>query len=332
MAATTNQPTPSPALGRQPGKSPSEVHRGRLPQSQPNQHSERKRIVFTGQVEAAARTLELCGRGALIGTHTTTGDVRIVPLHCGRWDCPVCGERKRRYWLARLASGAPERFITITCRPQPNRTPDEAAHALKRNWSRFVDHWRRQRHTCEYAWCLQWHANGWPHLHILQRGSYIPHKLLSTYMLKSMGSPIVDIRRLHSVKQAVCYAGRYMLRTTPHDKPQANHQYRCYTSANYESDHTIRRKCQPDPAWVWTYYRGTVAEAAHEVELHNRHQYMTISLDGCLILSQAVSPPNLIPIGTPAPDNRGISAAGTVHRKPPGAWLPNLAPPGTAID
>jgi len=156
-----------------------------------------------------------CGKGCLVGWAPNGEKAKLVPLTCDRWDCPRCGPRKAKRWLAKLLSARPTRHIVVTCRPGAAPDPDTAATLLKRTWSRFVDNWRRKGRTCEYAWVLQWQKNGWPHLHILQRGSYIPQVLISSYFLLRS-----EVRLPHSLhqthqEQTQRHPGRHPLHSRP---------------------------------------------------------------------------------------------------------------------
>ena len=320
--------TPAPAQPYTPPQ-PAVGSQGR---TSAGEQSEACLNLWNGTTETIARSLTLCGKGVMVGINRTTFETRIVPLYCDRWDCPTCGPHKRRVWMARIASGGPERFVTVTVRPSSSTTPAQAAIDLKRNWSRFVDHFRRHGHTCEYVWCLQWTQQGWPHLHILQRGSFIPQRELSIWMLKHLNSPIVDVRRIHNAKQAISYAARYMLRQDQVADSRNNNQRRIYTSAHYEDDTTDTRHYTPDPNWVWKYYRETPEEVAHILDRDHRYQHYRITPEGTLILSDPVDARNLIPDGIPAPSPALLAKPHTPAE--PQRQLPwqDQPPAGTSFD
>lgn len=51
---------------------------------------------------------------------------------------------------------------------------------------------------------------GWPHLHVLLRGPFIPQRLISRWWSSLAKSPIVDIRPLHGSRQGARYVTKYL--------------------------------------------------------------------------------------------------------------------------
>lgn len=170
----------------------------------------------------------LCGKGSLVGLSPDQRQALIIPTLCKSWDCPTCGPQKRKELMAKIASGRPTRSITLTCPAGKFRTRLQAAQAMKKAWTRLAAEIRkrfemhpalrwlppRERHLKEKAmrsrgkptswdkphgfeYCLVWelHKNGWPHLHILTRGCFIPQKWLSYWWNRLGIGPIVWIKR-----------------------------------------------------------------------------------------------------------------------------------------
>ena len=207
-----------------------------------------------------------CIKGAIVGESPDRRTMLVIPARCKRWDCPYCGPQKLGLWQHKLLAGRPERFITITCKPDSFPTPIHAAQALKRAWSRYVDHFRRTHHDCEYALTLQWHRNKWPHYHILQRGDYIPQRDLSAWMLHYANSPIVDVRAIRSAQGQTHYVTRYCLRDAAQADTTGCQAKRINTSRHYIPDDYAG----PGPAdyidWTWS-YRHDGPEAAVDMIL-----------------------------------------------------------------
>ncbi len=235
-----------------------------------------------------------CVKGSIVGIAPDGLTARVIPLRCGRWTCDHCGPLKKRMWMARLLAGRPERFITLTCAPQTNMTPLEAASELKRTWSRFVDHFRRDNKTCEYAWSLQWHENGWPHLHILQRGDYIPQRDLSSYFAKKMRSPIVDIRRIHNKHQAVTYSTRYIMRNITNTLQVQPAGARIYTSRdwNLEEDKSPNTGAYDD--WHWSCVKESPQQALDELIKSHTHTQVFLDVNDTIIIRFDRRDPHLI--------------------------------------
>jgi len=211
-------------------------------------------------------------------------------------------------------------------------TPGEAARQLKRNWSRFVDSFRRQGHDCEYAWCLGWHRNGWPHLHIIQRGNYIPQRLLSKYMLKKINSPNVDIRAVGNSHQAIVHACRYLMDQDRNANGADRGQRRIYTSAHYEPETNARRSAMPDPDWKWEYSKDSVLVTVAKAVSRGGFTDITITPDGCVLLKNPTNKRYLEQFGIVAEPTKGRAVKpprDAVTSDPPQL---RLLPPDTCID
>jgi len=251
-------------------------------------------------VEQAAKSLRMCGKGHIVGTHITGHEIKIIPLFCKRWDCPTCGPAKRRIWYARLMSGRPERLITVTHRPTSEYGPYEAAQKLKRTWSRFADNFRRSGRQMEYAWCLQYTEAGWPHLHLLQRGSFVPQAELSLFFRLKLGSPIVDVRRVKEAPQAAAYITRYMLRAAESDAAAQPDGFRIQTSLNYCIDWDDRQAANDDPSWTWKYDPRPMLSILQDIEKRHNPVHYRLTEAGSLLLWGFATESNLIPCGKTA--------------------------------
>jgi hypothetical protein len=322
--------TPDPDWSRNPGPSEAAEHLDRTPSPETTDPGA---IVFTPeQVYDHTKQLELCGKGHLVGTHISGKKMKIIPLFCGRWDCPVCGPKKRKIWFARLLSGKPDRLITVTHRPTTEYSPQEAATKLKRTWSRFADNQRRKGRDMEYAWCLQWHKNGFPHLHILQRGAYIPQAELSLYFRKKLNSPIVDIRKNKSKNQAANYIIRYILRSAESDAAAQPKGFRIQTSMNYCLEWDDRKKAQHDEDWTWKFTPGNLKDIIGKIIREHGPQRYHITPTGAVEFFDFVDNPHSIPVWV----NCGKSPPGQIPRPPSPPertlWPEDVIPPRTSLD
>lgn len=107
-------------------------------------------------------------------------------------------------------SGKPERFITLTLRHTPGRTCRDHALLIKQAFPRLVQKIRRKFGEFEYLLIFELQKNGTPHIHILQRGAYVPQAWLSTEWMRLTGSFIVDIRSIKSTSDVSNYLTKYM--------------------------------------------------------------------------------------------------------------------------
>jgi len=159
------------------------------------------------------RSQEFCGRGAVIVAAKDGSKITVVPTRCKTWMCPRCGPVLARLWGDRIADAKPQRFITLTADPYKWPRPDLAYDAMKDAWTALVRLIRQKIGTFEY--CLVWelHHSGYPHLHVCQRGKYIPQKWLSRTWLRLGIGQVVDIRSISTRRGAARYATKYMLKT-----------------------------------------------------------------------------------------------------------------------
>ena len=159
---------------------------------------------------ARAQRFGMCGHGALFGYDLKTRTGKIIPLTCKQWACPRCAKAKRRQWVQIVRSGKPERMITLTAPPQNFSSPGDAIRTLNKVWSRFVTRVRRKYKSFEFVRVWELHESGYPHLHVLQRGTFIPQKWLSATWNACGGGQVCDIRRVHNDKAAAAYITKYL--------------------------------------------------------------------------------------------------------------------------
>lgn len=151
----------------------------------------------------------------MLGVSSDGTEVRVVPVFCHRWDCPRCGRAKRDHWANIARLGKPDRFITLTMRHDDNTDPVQLAHVFKLKMPRLIEKIRRTWGAMEYMYVFELHKSGHPHVHMLQRGEYIPHKWLSREWQKLTGSWKVDIRKIRRERDISKYVSKYLGKDTP---------------------------------------------------------------------------------------------------------------------
>ena len=162
-----------------------------------------------------------CIKGCLLGQNEVNGHVILVPLCCKSWNCPACAVRLQARWMDVAVRGQPERFLTLTGDPALHPDPHDMAVAIKNAWAKFVAHWRRGKvrkdgkhsippHDLEYLAVWELHKSGYPHLHILQRGHYIPQSYLRRWMITAHVGERVDIRRVNDYRGAAAEVIKYV--------------------------------------------------------------------------------------------------------------------------
>ena len=154
--------------------------------------------------------MTVCGEASLV--NQGSGQVRAVSLRCRSWSCPLCQPDRQRQLVALAASGKPAVFITLSSNPQTGTSPATRAHALSRAWPIVVRRACRKYGYSKIPYLCVFEATkkGEPHLHILARVKWIDQRWLSNQMRELTGAPIVDIRKVRSVKQAASYIAKYI--------------------------------------------------------------------------------------------------------------------------
>jgi len=153
----------------------------------------------------------MCNR---IGTivKQQAGKITAIRLRCKSWGCVDCSKMRRSKLIMEAREGKPERFITLTVNPNWFSSPEERAQKLVAAWRRI----RRRfielgpNRSIEFLAVFELTKKGEPHLHIMQRGSFIPQKWLSKQMNKEMGAPIVDVRSVKGAKEVAKYVSKYI--------------------------------------------------------------------------------------------------------------------------
>lgn len=156
------------------------------------------------------RSYDLCAQGALIGIDPATMQGVVIPMLCKSWACPRCRKKKTRQWTAIAIDGKPERFITLTCDRDRFASVEHAFQVMAKAFSKLVARIRRKFGSFEYIRVWELHKSGYPHLHIMQRGGYIPQKWLSETWDELGVGKIVDIRKIHRPQVTAAYVTKYM--------------------------------------------------------------------------------------------------------------------------
>lgn len=145
-----------------------------------------------------------------------TGETR--PYRCNRWTCPDCRPQRRAFWVGRILSARPERHVVFTSLPDD---PDRLRAAL----AHIIQAIRRAEVRWSYMATTQRTQRGDPHVHMLQRGDYLPVRKLSRIAAAHGAGPIVWIRAVDyaqdgSSRAVALYVTRHLLRADPHGQPR----------------------------------------------------------------------------------------------------------------
>jgi len=155
-----------------------------------------------------------CRSQSLLGT-AENGSLAALPLFCGRWDCPECGEYKRKRLRKRLLDGEPTTLITLTTNPAAHASPLAAFMNATVAINRLFKRLRRRFPTYRIEYALVWEKTkkGWPHAHLLVRAPFIPQPILSRLWAAVSGAFIVDVRKVSSRAHAAAYVTKYLTKS-----------------------------------------------------------------------------------------------------------------------
>lgn len=161
----------------------------------------------------SARSWSLCGKRVAIGVNAKTRLLVVVPIRCKSWRCPTCRPKKVALWKHRVIAGHPERFITLTKRPEPFTCTNDDLAIFQKQLTILFRLIRKKFKDFEYVRVFEQTKTGNLHCHIAQRGSYIPQRWLSNAWDKISGSPVVDIRKIRGKHQAAGYITKYLVKS-----------------------------------------------------------------------------------------------------------------------
>lgn len=151
-----------------------------------------------------------CSFDTLVGSNEQ--DVHGSAILCKRWTCDHCFQIRCAQLRELAEAGRAERFITLTASDDAGDDDDEVARLLVHSWRMVVQAAKRAGliKRISYLAVFEETKRGRPHLHILQRGGYLPKAWLSAQMALRMKSPIIDIQRVKRAGQAARYVSKYV--------------------------------------------------------------------------------------------------------------------------
>ena len=128
----------------------------------------------------------------------------------------MCGPPIRRQWAHRIAEARPERFLTLTTDNKRFSCPEQAYLHLNTAFPALIRWLRKLKIGFQY--CAIWEPTekGYPHIHIAQKGSYVPKKLLSSIWDQLGCGPIVDVTAIRHRGQTANYVTKYMTSAAAH--------------------------------------------------------------------------------------------------------------------
>lgn len=182
------------------------------PQSDQETYNQVETRTLRSQLDHWPTAHDLCGKGCITGWSPDGLTRAVWPMHCGRWDCKPCADFKRRVWTAKIISGHPERWFTLTMQNDDDHPLAHQAQVAIAAWPKLVRLIRKKYGKFEYARCTQVGKNGGFHFHVPYTGEYIPQQWLSQAWRSLTGSYIVEISWMASNAKIASYVARYVAR------------------------------------------------------------------------------------------------------------------------
>lgn len=193
-----------------------------------------------------------CQRGVVRGVSSDGGHVIIVPVLCGKWDCPYCGPRRLRLVRRGIKSECLrlglDKMMTLTL---PSRYSGDGFSQLYAAWTLFCKRYRRRFSKSQFHFiaCVELQpGRKAPHLHVIIR-DFIPQRWLSACWASCGGGRIVDIRRRDASHMAE-YITDYVTKSFLGDYyPPGLRRFRTSRSV-----HLFVRKKVEGYKWTWLNY------------------------------------------------------------------------------
>ena len=170
----------------------------------------------SGKAIIQSASIHLCGKGTVLVMNERQDSFTVIPVRCRSWKCPRCGPPLRAQWAHRIAEARPERFLTVTTDSKRFSSPAQAYEHLRIAFPVLIRQLRKLKIGFEY--CAIWEPTeqGYPHIHIAQKGNYVPKKLLSALWDQLGCGPIVDIQAIKHRGHTAKYVTKYMTAAAAH--------------------------------------------------------------------------------------------------------------------
>lgn len=229
-----------------------------------------------------------CGTGALIGSTPDGSKVQVIPLTCKSWSCPKCGPRKQASWAQRIAQAEPQRHIVLTSDPARYHTCLEALYAMKAALPALSKLIRTKLGVSEHVAAFEFTREGWPHIHILQRGVYIPQKWLSKAWDNLGPGPVVFLRSIHSRKQAAQYVTKYLLKSAGETAAMVPGLRILTATRRFFPEEAPPETDETQEITVWHYLRMSAEEVVYK--LTSRFKFEVLDIDNEDVVSLRAPP------------------------------------------
>lgn len=133
-------------------------------------------------------------------------------MRCRRWRCPRCGPALRNRLVHLVSQQPPDSMLTLTVDTKAYANPYDAARRLSWALGRLLADIRKWAKPAPVEYLAVWERTkaGWPHLHVLLRGPFIPQALVSRWWNALTKSPVVWFTPLHGSRAGARYVTKYL--------------------------------------------------------------------------------------------------------------------------
>jgi len=157
------------------------------------------------------RWLNICpAAGTLTAWSMTLGCSVMLATRCRRWACPHCGPRRIAHLTKKVIAAKPNKLVTLTLRPSDFESPRDAYDKSRRSVSKLTAKIRKEVEEWEYLRVLEITKKGFPHYHLVVRGSYLDKDWLAAQWEKLTKAWIVDIRKIKGAHNTAAYITKYL--------------------------------------------------------------------------------------------------------------------------
>lgn len=207
-----------------------------------------------------------------------TFQAKRTPVSCDKWTCDECRPLKAKKLYARLMNGGlldlakvdgfrskyAVKLLTLTCPGKEYRnakSPKEAYADMARSFDKLIRALKKKHGTFHYFRVREFHADGFPHFHVLLSGiniapKYVLNDIRSLWQRSyKMGNVDIQVRkRNQTIEKAIRYIFKY-IHKSPECKPDFK-KVRLFTASRNALDKDRRRKQQ------WLYHKLNFGKAS----------------------------------------------------------------------
>lgn len=154
-----------------------------------------------------------------------TKKISVFKLSCKKWDCPVCGMRNGRKWLARILDFMNKaetkkvtdetgwHFYTLTSHGKV-RSPEGSLKILRHGWSMLRKKLAREVETLYYVRVWEFHEDGAFHMHALVNAPWTDSedRLKDWAADHGMGNQ-AEVHEIENAGMAAGYVCKYLLKS-----------------------------------------------------------------------------------------------------------------------